>query len=381
MTTIFNALEHCLGQIENGADVESVLKQYPELASELRPILKTAIKAQRNQTAEPSLEAFQRGRAKVMQHAKQLQQSPVVKRKSTLPVFSRLAISFALALAFLLSGTGLLSASASNLPGDRLYPVKRGWENVRLFLIFDQEARELLQDEFENERLHEVNELISQGKNEQIQFAGIFMQVNGANYVSGISVILPSTIQTPVNGAVVSVIGFTNLQGWVEVSALELLPAGTTVPLGNPVEVINQNDETESTIPSTNEAVEATPQIVYYDIQGTLQSISTTQLVINGQTVYLNNPQIVGQLCIGKTIQLKGYHEADGRFMVIEIIGVETCDGNSNSNQNNNQNDNSDDNSNNNESNSNDDNNSGSGGNNGNADDNENGNDDDEGDN
>lgn len=379
MTNIFNALEHCLQQIENGAEVESVLKQYPELANELRPILKTAIKAQRNQTAEPSAEAFKRGRAKVMQHATQLQQSPVIKRRNTLPVFSRLAISFALALIFLLGGTGVLSASASTIPGDRLYSVKRGWENVRLFLIFDQEARDLLQDEFENERLHEVNELISQGKIEQIQFAGIFMQVNGANYVSGVQITLPATIQAPVNGAIVSVIGVTNLQGWVDVSALELLPVGSTVPLGNPVEVIDQADGAESTTPSANEAIESTPQIVHFDIQGILQSISTTQLVINGQTVYLNNPQLVGQLCIGKAIQVKGYYETDGRFMVTEIFGVETCDGNGASNQNGNQNNNSGDDSNTNENNSNDDN-SGGGGNSGNGDDDEDDGDDDDND-
>lgn len=373
MTNIFNALENCLQQIENGADIESVLKQYPELATELRPILKTAVKAQQNQTVEPSAEAFQRGRAKVMQRATQLQQSPVIKRKSRMPVFSRFAISFALAFIFLLGGTGVLSASASTLPGEQLYSVKRGWENVRLFLIFDQEARQLLEDEFENERLHEVNELLSRGKNEQIQFAGIFMQVNGANYVSGVSVILPASMQVPENGAVVSVIGFTNLQGWVEVSALELLPAGTTVPIGNPVEVIDQDDGAESTTPSTNEAIEVTPQIIYYDIQGTLQAISTNELVINGLTVYLNNPQLVGQLCIGKAIQVKGYYETDGRFMVTEIIGVETCDGNSDSNQNSNQNNNSGDDSNSNESNSNDDN-SDSGGN---GDDDENENEDD----
>lgn len=369
MTNIFNALENCLQQIENGADVESVLKQYPELASELRPILKTAIKAQQNQTAEPSAQAFQRGRARVIQHATQMKPSPVIKRRNTVPVFSRLAISFALALIFLLGGTGVLSASASTIPGDQLYSVKRGWENVRLFLIFDQEARTLLEDEFENERLHEVNELLSQGKNEQIQFVGIFMQVNGVSYVSGVSVVLPSAIQIPANGAIVSVVGFTNPQGWVEVSSLELLPVGTTVPIGNPVEVINQNDGAELTTPSANEAVEVTPQRVYYDIQGVLQATSTNQLVINGQTFYLNNPQIVGQLCIGKTIQVKGYYETDGRFMVTEIIGAENCGGNGTSNQNNNQNSNS----NSNENNSNDDN-SGGDGNSGNG----NGNDDDD---
>ena len=165
MTNMFNVLENCLQQIENGSDVESVLKQYPDFANELSSLLKTALKAQQNQTAEPTAEVFRRSRAKVLQHAATLQKPQPIKKNRTVSLFSRLAISFTLALFFLLSGTGLLSASASSLPGERLYPVKRGWENVRLFLIFDQQARELLNDEFENERLYEVNELLAQGRN------------------------------------------------------------------------------------------------------------------------------------------------------------------------------------------------------------------------
>lgn len=361
MTNIFNALEHCLTQIENGADLESVLKGYPELAEELRPILKTAIKASRNQTAEPSSEAFKRGREKVMYHASQMKiVKPTPRRRTTVSIFSRFAISLAIALFFLMSGTGLLSASASALPGDRLYSVKRGWENVRLFLIFDSEARTLLEDEFENERLHEVNELLSQGANTQIQFVGVFIQANGMNYVSGVQVVLPVGMQIPASGDIVSITGFTNQQGWVDVWSVELLPTGATVPVGNPIEVINENEETESSSGSENEAVnenevlEAEPQVVYYDIQGVLQVVAENELIINGLTVYLNNPEIEGKLCVGRLIQVSGYYESDGRFMVTGIIGAEDCEGNGNSNSNDNSNTN-DSNSNTNSNNSNDD--------------------------
>lgn len=314
MTNIFNALENCIQQIENGADVESALKQYPELANELRPILKTAVKAQQIHTAEPSAEVFQRGRAKVMQHATQLQRSPVVKRKSTMQMFSRLAISFALVFAFLLTGTGLLSASASTLPGDRLYPVKRGWENVRLFLIFDQEAHQLLKNEFEHERLHEVNELISQGKNEEIQFVGVFLQVNGMNYVSGVPVSVPANLSLPLSGEAVMVNGQTNPNGFVEIFNLEILPSGVAVPLGNPIQIEIQNP-----LP--------TPQtdITYFEIQGILQSVSITSININGQTIYVDAAKVTGQLCIGLDIKARGYYTADNRFIAIEVFGNDTC--------------------------------------------------------
>ena len=314
MTNLFNALEHCLVQIENGADVESVLKQYPEFADELLPILKTAIKAGQNQTAEPSSEAFKRGRAKVMQVASQMGPIKSIKNKNPFSAFSRIAISFALALLFLLSGTGLLTASASSLPGERLYPVKRGWENVRLFLIFDQEAKELLRNEFENERLHEVNELISQGRNAEIQFAGVYMQVDGQNYVSGVAVVFPASTNLPLSGEAVVVSGHTNPQGFVEVTNFEILPAGTVVPLGNPIQIQIQNP---LPTPQTN--------TTYFEIQGVLQSISSASIVVNGQTLYIDAARVTGLLCIGSNVRARGYYTGDSRFIAIEVFGSETC--------------------------------------------------------
>lgn len=379
MTNLFNALENCLQEIENGADLESILKQYPEFASELRPILKTARKAQQIQTSEPKPEAFWRGRAKVMGRAAELlSASQPIKRQSNLPLYSRLAISFALAFLFLLSGVGLFSASASALPGERLYPVKRGWEDVRLFLIFDQEARGLLQGEFENERLHEVNELLTQGRNANIQFVGIFVQVNGMNYVSGVVVILPANIKPPLSGEAVIINGQTNAQGFVEVSSLEILPNEAQAPLGNPIQIeVQTTPEVES-------------QIIYFEIQGILQVVTTSSVVVNTQTLYLLDAEVIGELCIGADVKVKGYYAPDGRFIVTEIIGKELCndangtpfapaDDNSNSNNNENSNNNdNDDNSN--DDNSNDDNsggNSGSGGNDNNEEDNSNSNDND----
>ncbi len=339
MNNLFDALEICLQEVESGKDIESALLRYPDLADELRPILKTAVKARKMSAPEPAPDAVQRGRARVLQHAAELREVKSAPRRRGIPVFQRLALSFALLLFLLVSGTGILSASASALPGERLYSVKRGWEKVRLFFIFDSEARELLADEFENERLHEVNELLSQGRLETIQFAGVFMQVNDQYYVSGVQVLLPANISAPQNGAPVIVSGRTNSQGFIEVTSIELLPIGSVVPPGAPIELETPPQATPA-VPSVSEAT-ATPMLI--SLQGTLQSISSTVLVINNMSVYLQNAQINGQLCIGVSVTVKGYYAADGKFMAVEVTASGSCESTpsgSNSNSNNNSNEN-----------------------------------------
>lgn len=358
MTNLFDALEFCLQEMERGAEIESVLTRFPEHAEELRPILRTAAKAQKMAVATPDADVARRSRARVMQHAAELRESRVAPRRprNVIPLLQRLVLSFGLAAIFLLSGSGLLSASASALPGEQLYPVKRGWENIRLFFIFDSEARALLEDEFENERLHEVNELLAEGRDEVIEFAGVFMQVNGVTYISGLQVILPEGMPIPANGDAVIVSGQTNAQGFVEIISLEVLPAGSVVPAGNPVEMEIESSEDTTSSPETNsgtgsEATESAP--AEYELTGILQEISATELVINDMPVYLDDFILDQALCIGMEIEVKGYYAADGRFIVQEVKGKGECSNsgtpspsNSNSGSGSNQNSNTDSNTN-----------------------------------
>ena len=358
MNNIFDVLEICLQEMENGADMESVLARYPSLAGELRPILETSMKARSMSNVEPSPDAIRRGRARVMQHAAELRESRVAPRKRVIPAFQRLALSFTLAAFLLLSSTGLLSASASALPGENLYPVKRTWEGLRLLLVFDQQARTLLEDQFEYERLHEVNELLTEGRDETIQFAGVFMQVNGVTYVSGVPVTLPAKMQLPASGAPVLLTGQTNAQGVVEIASLDLLPDGSVVPVGNPVALeletdANSNDSGDSNNSNDNAEATAVP-LQSYAMEGTLQAISSSTLLVNDLTVYLDNANVEGELCVGARVEVEGYFAADGRFIVAKVDVKGSCsdiksnnndntNSNSGSNNNSGSNDNGDD--------------------------------------
>ena len=338
MNNIFDALEVSLQELEDGTDLEVVLGHFPDFADELRPILETSIKARGMAVPAPSADVVRRGRAKVMQHAAELREAKVKPRKQGIPMFQRFAISLGLAALFLTSGTGLVNASSTALPGERLYPVKRTWEDVRLLFIFDEHERNLLKYEFEDERLNEVNELMSEGRHEAIQIAGVFMQSNGKTYVSGIQVIVPSNISLPDNGTSVLLTGITNADGFVEAISLEILPDGSVVPLGNPIEVeVEADDEGETTTPPpVNEPV--LPEVKYFAMEGILQVINSTSLVVNDVTVLLDKPKIDGELCVGIRVELKGYFTGNGTFMVTQIESEGRCVSPSPVNENNNSN-------------------------------------------
>ncbi len=344
MNKLFDALEICLHDLENGADLETVLARYPDLAMELRPILKASIMARKRRLADPSPEAVRRGRAKLLQHASEMREQKAAPRKRMIPVFQRFAITFVFTTFFLASGTGLVGASSTALPGENLYPVKRTWEGLRLFFTFNPDHKEFLESEFESERLDEVGELLAEGRHEVIQFAGVFMQVNGVTYVSGVTVLIPANLQMPANGTPVIVTGRTNAQGFVEIETIKLLPEGALVPIGNPVEMENESDsnsnsgsedgvnsnsgsdsEDGSDSGSGNEVLRSekteTPELnsQSFEMKGTVISISNNMLVANGQTFYLGNAKIDGILLPGVTVELKGFYAADGSFVVTEV--------------------------------------------------------------
>jgi uncharacterized membrane protein YgcG len=241
MSNIYDILEACLQSLEKGAQMDAVLARYPEYAEELRPLLEASVQARGMAVSDPSREAVQRGRAKLLQRAAEMREAKVSAPRRMIPVFQRFALAFTLAALFLLSGNGLVRASSTALPGENLYPVKRTWEGVRLLFVFDEASREHLEFEFENERLHEVNELLTEGRDEMIRFAGIWLDANGVYYASGIRVVILDTTKLPQdvlqNGAAVIVSGYTNVAGYVEADTIELLPAGANVPMGQPVEV------------------------------------------------------------------------------------------------------------------------------------------------
>ncbi|HEY5729806.1 MAG TPA: DUF5667 domain-containing protein, partial [Anaerolineales bacterium] len=236
MNRLYETLEICLNEIEQGAGVDAVLLRYPAHADELRPILETSMQAKTMAVPEPSEEVVQRNRAKLLQHAAQMRESkiaPVSRRIWSAPL-RRALITLMMVTLLFVSGTGLVRASSKTLPGDDLYSVKRTWENLLVFFTFDVDERDTLELEHENERLEELRELIAQGRSAKVDFAGDVTRQNGTEWrVSGITVIISPETRLPAQqvgvGAAVRVRG--QVQGSsVAAAQIELLPPGSRLP-------------------------------------------------------------------------------------------------------------------------------------------------------
>jgi hypothetical protein len=133
------------------------------------------------------------------------------------------------------SGTGLVRAASTTLPGDQLYPVKRTWEDVLVLFAFNNQQRDALEVEHENERLHELQELFAEKRSAEVEFAGLVTSQNGNQWmVSGIPVTISAqtivAAQDIVVGSAIQVKGQTQSDGAVAAQQIDLLPPGAKLP-------------------------------------------------------------------------------------------------------------------------------------------------------
>src|SRR5688572_2547174 len=250
MNNLYDALESCLHDIENGADVEAVLLRYSDIADELRPILQASVNAKSLAAPDPSVDLMRRKRSRLLERASEMRAAkaehlprfPWLKGRnetSGLVPLRRVAVTLIVLAALFASGTGLVRAASTTLPGDNLYPLKRTWEDVTLLFTFDLQQRESLAVEHENERLEECYELIAEGRSARVDFAGMITQQNGDEWlVSGITIVIsPQTDfhDGPVFvGDPVRVFGFLQSNDSVLVERIDQLPSGAQLPyIGN----------------------------------------------------------------------------------------------------------------------------------------------------
>ena len=375
---VYDILETCLSEIEQGVDVDTVLFRHPEHADELRPILEASVKARAMAAAQPSADVVRRNRAKVMQRAAEMREVRVKPSSSRVWLASlrRLAVTLAVVMVLFVSGTGLVGASANTLPGDNLYPVKRTWEDVLVFFAFDPQQREVLEFEHENERLEELTELLAEGRSEQVGFSGYVTRQAGTEWrVSGITVSISSQtvlLQPVTLGDAVQVDGVTQMDGTVLAERVSKLPADTQLPQGNDndaeIEQENANGsdtEMEENSNSGNEnespvieetsipGMESEPTIESFE--GTLESIDSKNVlwVVSGQKLDVRAAEILGVPVIGATVNVEGFLGADGVFIAMKIEVLDSTNDNDastptgNDNQNGNDNGGDDDNGNN----------------------------------
>ena len=188
--SLAGVLDRCLARVQSGAaTVEDCLRDYPELADQLGPLLRTAqqagdLLAPSGPTAayRAASEARLLNRLRAAQVVDRGERSRVIDRpargrslaglgrpRAWKPAYAVAAL--ALALALIGSGLGVAGAAAAALPGDRLYGVKRGLEEISLALSPTGAEDVALLLGFAEGRLQEAEALIDAGREQDLPAA------------------------------------------------------------------------------------------------------------------------------------------------------------------------------------------------------------------
>jgi hypothetical protein len=226
---MLDALENCLLRMKLGDSLEAALSMYPHLAAQLRPLLETAALARPAVRENLPLTVLARQRARGMALAAGLRQES--NRRSIFRNTWRPALTVLSVIAILvMSSNGLFTASAQSLPGDTLYPLKRSVESTQLKLVSDPVKHQDLEREFDERRVEEARELITDKRVEGVEFTGLVSSQSENEWlVSGIHVVITS--QTKMEavilvGDMIEVHGATNASGGVDASLLTLVEKG-----------------------------------------------------------------------------------------------------------------------------------------------------------
>lgn len=159
---IEDILDCCIAEVSMGKTAEEALRQYPEVADDIRLMLTLACELRKLPGPSTSVSGLIRTMAKlsVQQTGKK---TTAQRRKITLLSHSVLIRAAAVILIFFVAGWTTVTSSAQALPGDFLYPIKLFSERVRFFLAMKQENKAELCIVFSEERVKELVKRHSKG--------------------------------------------------------------------------------------------------------------------------------------------------------------------------------------------------------------------------
>jgi len=162
-----NVLNECLERLlVNGETIEQCLASCPERATELKPLLQTALVAKNASVIQPRPEF--KARARYQFHLA-LQE---VAAKRSRPLFGwhiRWATAIAIVLILLLTGGSTVAAADNSMPDGPLYGVKLATEQVRLTLTPSELGKAQLYASFTDKRVLEITRMAEEGKSEQVE--------------------------------------------------------------------------------------------------------------------------------------------------------------------------------------------------------------------
>ncbi len=237
-------LDEALQMMAAGASRDECLARFPEHAEALTPLLAAAEVARAGLHADDPIPApdLSRGRRRLLLAARPPHRS----------LFEFLRFATAMALAVVLVFIGVAAASANALPGDALYPIKRGLESAQLALTFDPATCATLQAEHAARRRAEAQAVINLRRETQVEFEGVVERV-GENevVVSGLIVRVEGTVGFQ-PGDQVSVEANTTADGTIVAETITPVTPPRPAPEANATPTAARPGPTPSAMPNAS---------------------------------------------------------------------------------------------------------------------------------
>lgn len=161
-----NILDECLQRLVQGESIEACIAPYPEHASELEPLLRTALETLRAADIKPRPEFRQQAG---YEFQKAISEMPVKESRGFLGVFKPWLVTVIVIVVVLAAGSGTVAAAASSLPDSPLYSVKLATESVRLALTPSALGKAELHAKFADERVEEILLMADKGKSDLVE--------------------------------------------------------------------------------------------------------------------------------------------------------------------------------------------------------------------
>ncbi|OGO20975.1 MAG: hypothetical protein A2144_08870 [Chloroflexi bacterium RBG_16_50_9] len=160
-------LDECLERVLiRHETLEQCLKDYPELAADLEPLLRIALVAKKASEIAPPDEFREKARHQFQAAIRDMQSK---KTRSFFNWQPRWATAVIVVLILLLAGSGTVAASSNSLPDEPLYTVKLATEAVQLALTLSPAGKAELYVKLADQRVAEIVSMAEKGRVEQLE--------------------------------------------------------------------------------------------------------------------------------------------------------------------------------------------------------------------
>jgi hypothetical protein len=156
--------EECLERVFSGESIEQSVSQYPEQATELRGLLETAVAARKATIVEPSPEFRERARQQLQAVFRDRTSTPVRILKPAWNFQPKWAFALIAVLLILMGSSGTVLAANKSMPGQPLYVVKQGAEQLKLAMTTSPTAKAELYTGLAERRVNEIVYLANNGE-------------------------------------------------------------------------------------------------------------------------------------------------------------------------------------------------------------------------